>query len=124
MSYASFLKLFASILGMMKQNGVVLKPVVKKEIGERELWLYQQLSDTLDRTLIEMRTLVPQFFGTKKVTINGKEYDCIVLEDLTANFKEPCVMDIKIGRRTWGPDATYQKMVNEEVSVYYKTSLL
>lgn len=101
---------------MMKQNGVVLKPILKKEIGDREIWFYQKLDDTIDKTLIEMRLLVPQFFGKKKVIINGKEYDCIVLEDLTANFKEPCVMDIKIGRRTWGPTATYEKMVNEEVS--------
>lgn len=101
---------------MMTQNGVVLKPIVKKEIGEREIWLYEKLGDTTDKTLVEMKNFVPQFCGTKKVTINGNEFDCIVLEDLTVNFKEPCVMDIKIGRRTWSPNATYEKRINEEVS--------
>lgn len=102
---------------MMRQNGIVLKPIVKKEIGEREVWLYQKLHDTMDKTLIELRNFVPLFYGTKKVTVDGKEFDCIVLEDLTANLKEPCVMDIKIGKRTWGPNASYEKISNEEVSI-------
>lgn len=99
----------------MKQNGVVLKPIVKKEIGEREIWLYHKIQDTMDKTMVELKNFVPQFYGTKKVAVDGKEIECLLLEDLTAYYKEPCVMDIKIGKRTWGPNATYEKMINEEV---------
>lgn len=102
---------------MMKQNGVVLKPIQKKEIGERELCLYQQLHNTVDKTLLELRNFAPEFFGTKKVAVNGKELECIVLEDLTAHYREPCVMDIKIGKRTCEPNASYEKMINEEVNI-------
>lgn len=101
---------------MMKQNGVVLKPITKQEIGEREIWLYQNLHNTVDKSLIELKHFVPLFYGTKKIVIDGKDINCIVLEDVTAQFKEPCVMDIKIGKRTWGPNATSEKMANEEVS--------
>uniref|UniRef100_V5GJI6 Kinase n=1 Tax=Anoplophora glabripennis TaxID=217634 RepID=V5GJI6_ANOGL len=100
--------------GMMRQNGLILKPIVKKEYGEREIWLYRKLDDTVDRSLIEFREFVPKFYGTKTVNFIGKDYECIVLEDLTKYYREPCIMDIKIGRRTWDPKATYEKIIAEE----------
>ncbi|KAJ8949077.1 hypothetical protein NQ318_016981 [Aromia moschata] len=105
-------------VGMLKQNGVVLKPIVKKECGEREIYLYKTLEDTVDRSLIELREFVPKFYGTKKIPVNSKEYDCIILEDLTKCYKEPCIMDIKIGRRTWDPNATYEKIIAEETKYH------
>lgn len=105
---------------MMRQNGVVLKPIVKKDLGEREVSLYKELNNTSDKSMTELRSFVPQFHGIKKVAVDGKEIECIVLEDLTAHFKNPCVMDIKIGRRTWGPNASYEKMMTEDVSHFYQ----
>lgn len=105
-----------TVAGMMRQNGLILKPIAKKECGEREIWLYKKLEDTVDRSLIEFRGFVPKFYGIKTVSFKGQERECIVLEDLTKYYREPCVMDIKIGRRTWDPKATYEKIVAEEVS--------
>lgn len=37
------------------------------------------------------------------------------LEDITDGMSEPCVMDVKIGRRTWDPLATPEKRASEEL---------
>ena len=38
---------------------------------------------------------------------DGKEKTFLMMENLTNNFSKACIMDIKIGTRTWGPDARY-----------------
>ena len=57
-----------------------------------------------------LRTLCPRFHGT--VLHNGENY--LRLEDLTRPFRNPCIIDIKMGRVTWDPDATDAKRVREE----------
>lgn len=37
------------------------------------------------------------------------------MTDLTHGMLEPCIMDIKIGRRTWDPLASAEKKATEEV---------
>ncbi|CAH0564360.1 unnamed protein product [Brassicogethes aeneus] len=101
-------------IGMIKHNDTVLKPTVAKECHERENYFYRELSNTVDRSMIPLRDLVPKYHGNITVPINGKDVECIALEDLTKDFKEPCIMDIKIGRRTWDPKASYQKIMSEE----------
>ncbi len=41
------------------------------------------------------------------------------MEDITKDFKLPCVMDVKIGVQTWEPDAPQEKIIVERVSIYY-----
>ncbi|CAH1116286.1 unnamed protein product [Phaedon cochleariae] len=101
-------------IGMLKQDGTIFKPIIKKECGERELDVYNKLQTSMDRTLIQMKNLVPKYFGMRRVLMNGTEYECLVLEDLIKDFKEPCIMDVKIGKRTWDPEATYEKILSEE----------
>ena len=43
----------------------------------------------------------------------------IILDDVTDNVAEPCVMDIKIGRQTWDPEASLEKRKYEDVSCHY-----
>jgi len=43
----------------------------------------------------------------------------IILDDVTDNVTEPCVMDIKIGRQTWDPEASLEKRKYEDVSCHY-----
>ena len=42
---------------------------------------------------------------------------CIRMEDITKDFKLPCVMDVKIGVQTWEPDAPEKKILVERVSI-------
>ena len=40
--------------------------------------------------------------------------DYLVLENLTQGLGAPCVMDVKIGARTFGPDASEAKKKQED----------
>eukprot|EP00037_Helgoeca_nana_P030861 m.386774 g.386774 ORF g.386774 m.386774 type:complete len:413 (+) comp28281_c0_seq40:462-1700(+) len=48
--------------------------------------------------------------------------DFILLENLTAKFKRPCVMDIKIGKRTYADDASPKKRARAEAKCRATTS--
>lgn len=99
---------------MRTQNGTVLKPITKPACGEREIAFYEELKKTKDQTLLDLKQFVPKYYGVRTISINGKEVPCIELEDLTRHYKEPCIMDIKIGKRTWDPYASYEKIMSEE----------
>lgn len=105
-------------IGMFKCGGTVLKPVTRKaQLAQpcRETSFYRTLAETVDPSLLQMRKFVPKYYGNRTVCLeDGREVDCMVLQDLTKGFKEPCIMDVKIGKRTWDPDATYEKMASEQ----------
>jgi 1D-myo-inositol-tetrakisphosphate 5-kinase/inositol-polyphosphate multikinase len=58
---------------------------------------------------------VRQFYGIERLRGGGEEdLTYLVLEDLTQGMRRPCVMDIKIGARTYGPDASPAKVRQED----------
>lgn len=105
-------------IGMFKCGGTVLKPVTRRAQRAqpcRETCFYRTLAETSDPSLLQMRKFVPKYYGNRTVRLeDGREVECMVLQDLTKGFKEPCIMDVKIGKRTWDPDATYEKMASEQ----------
>lgn len=108
-----------TVAGMLKhKDDLVLKPITKPLCGEREIRFYEELQTTQDTIVQELKVLVPGYHGTKNITVSGQDVTCLVLDNLTKGLKEPCVMDIKIGRRTWDPLASAEKMQVESVSVY------
>lgn len=44
------------------------------------------------------------------------QIEFLKLVDLTHDMTEPCIIDIKIGKRTWDPTASEEKILLEEVS--------
>lgn len=109
-------KFFFPRLGMLKdQDGSVLKAAVKPICGAREIEFYESLLGNLNDPSIEtLRKLVPEYRGTVKMPFRGKVIDFIKMIDITHDMDEPCVMDIKIGKRTWDPLATPDKISAEE----------
>lgn len=102
------------IPGLLQSNtGSILKPILK-ESQRREIDFYERLRATDDPDLIELRSFVPRYKGCKKFTYNNYENEYLILEDLTENMVEPCIMDVKIGRRTWDPLATEGKIASEK----------
>lgn len=98
-----------------QQDGSVLKAAVKPVCGACEIRFYENLMNNLSDPSIEaLRKLVPEYRGTVKMSFRGKVIDFIRLADITHGMGEPCVMDIKIGKRTWDPLATPQKIQAEE----------
>ncbi|XP_050664786.1 inositol polyphosphate multikinase [Leptidea sinapis] len=97
-------------------NGTVLKPVLKDN-QRREVDFYNRVFSSEDPDLVELRKFVPKYFGCRKFTYSGHEMEYIILEDLSERMLEPCIMDIKIGKRTWDPLASEEK-INKEKSKY------
>uniref|UniRef100_A0A1A9WK98 Kinase n=1 Tax=Glossina brevipalpis TaxID=37001 RepID=A0A1A9WK98_9MUSC len=72
-------------------SGVVRKRV--NTLNDNEVLAYRQIS--LEP---ETLTIVPRFFGSVQLDTGDR---FIELQDLLNNFKDPCVIDIKMGCRTF-----------------------
>lgn len=128
---------------MKHTDGYVLKPVPHPAYGPREINFYKTLETTNDPLLKDLKQYIPQYLGTTTIEFDNKgkyfvavesrettqtkysryclffcrvDLKCICMEDITKDFKLPCVMDIKIGVQTWEPDAPEEKIVVERVS--------
>jgi len=102
---------------LMHESGFVLKPIQAPPKGTREVSFYQTIATSSVSTDIQFRSLTAKFFGTESVMMSTGEYcEYLVLENLTEGFGKPCVMDIKIGKVTYGPDASDTKKVKEAQS--------
>ncbi|XP_014609930.1 PREDICTED: inositol polyphosphate multikinase [Polistes canadensis] len=102
-------------IGMLRTPlGRVLKPIIKPHLGEREITFYENLKSSQDETTLELRNHVPEYFGTTEILYSEKKIQFVVLQDITDGMAEPCVMDIKIGKRTWDPLASEEKKISEE----------
>ncbi|XP_032665364.1 inositol polyphosphate multikinase-like isoform X2 [Odontomachus brunneus] len=99
---------------LRRPNGHVLKPATKAILGEREIAFYENLQTSQDPTTTQLRSFVPCYYGTTELRIFNKRTKFLTLKDITEDMAEPCVMDIKIGRRTWDPLATPEKRATEE----------
>ncbi|KAJ8714816.1 hypothetical protein PYW08_004797 [Mythimna loreyi] len=102
-------------LGLLQcSNGTIMKPIIKPA-QQREVHFYSRLATSEDPELKELQAAVPKYFGIRNYSYNGFEQEYIILEDLTQRMLEPCIMDVKIGKRTWDPLASEQKIANEQI---------
>lgn len=98
--------------GMMTNSeGCILKPIQKPPRGHREIQFYQTISNNpADEDGKSFLEYTPKFLGTKTWTTEGGiEEEFLILENLTRWYSKPCIMDIKIGAKTYGPDASEAK---------------
>ena len=97
--------------------GFVFKPMQAPPKGLRELAFYQQITTSKHPVDQELVRLTPRFFGTQFVKVQDCGEDVskyLVLENLTSGLNTPCIMDVKIGARTTGPDASHAKRIHED----------
>ncbi|XP_014261926.1 inositol polyphosphate multikinase [Cimex lectularius] len=104
----------ANPIGVLKsEDGSILKPLLKEPQSSCEVKFYEKInSDT--GILGDLRKFTPCFKGTMNLTINDKDIKFLKLEDMTNGAVKPCVMDVKIGSRTWAPDASETKRQTED----------
>ncbi|XP_020296194.1 inositol polyphosphate multikinase-like [Pseudomyrmex gracilis] len=104
-------------IGMLvcRKTGNVLKPATKVILGEREIAFYENLKNSRNPTIVQLKKLVPCYYGTTELWVFNKRTKFLKLRNITDGMAEPCVMDIKIGRRTWDPLATPEKKATEEL---------
>lgn len=101
--------------GMLRSTSgkYVYKPLSKPFYAEREIAFYKDITEA--QIFSEIGEFVPHYEGHLKLTIDEKEQLFIKMENLTHSMAQPCVMDIKIGKRTWDPLATGNKIMMEEL---------
>ncbi|XP_011638238.1 inositol polyphosphate multikinase-like [Pogonomyrmex barbatus] len=104
-------------IGMLvcRRTGYVLKPATKAILGEREIGFYENLKTSQDPITEQLKKFVPHYYGTTELRIFNNRTKFLMLRDITKDMAEPCVMDIKIGYRTWDPLATPEKRKTEEL---------
>lgn len=104
-------------LGLLRNvhDGSILKPAGKVLCGVREVKFYEQIqAATNEADLVPLKGMTPDYRGHLKLPVGGKPVEFIKLSDLTYGMLEPCIMDVKIGCRTWDPLATPEKRKAEE----------
>ena len=101
---------------MITSEGQILKPVQESrgvQRGLTEVAFYSNIMKSNDLVDSEIRTCIPKFFGIEQFEscVDGCPTisNFLVLEDITGGFELSAVMDIKIGKIVYGPDATPEK---------------
>jgi len=98
------------------KDGCILKPIQAPPRGLREKQFYEDVFSSQDENNAKFKPFLPKYFGTcKKKTKNGPA-EFLMIENLTQGFEKPCIMDIKIGAKTYGPDANAEKIAKQDAS--------
>ncbi|XP_051959408.1 inositol polyphosphate multikinase-like [Xyrauchen texanus] len=91
-------------------DGTVLKQLQPPPRGPREMQFYSMVyaEDCCDPCLIDLQEHLPKYYGTwSSPDIPTDLY--LKLEDVTRRFQKPCIMDVKIGQRSYDPFASQEK---------------
>ncbi|XP_041921501.1 inositol polyphosphate multikinase isoform X1 [Alosa sapidissima] len=91
-------------------DGTVLKQLQPPPRGTREMHFYTQVfaRDCSDPQVLSLRPHLPVFYGTWASSDSPNEL-YLKLEDVTRRFSRPCIMDLKVGRRSYDPLASPEK---------------
>jgi len=101
----------------VSKKGLVLKPIQGDARGQREAEFFKTVSNSTDPAVRAFLEFMPHFHGiSKRKKSDGATGEFIMMENLTNNLSKPCIMDIKIGARTWGPDASEAKRKQQDAS--------
>lgn len=108
----------------------ILKPLNKPDLFAREVRVYRQLYDLYQNRKDWFAKFhgVEEFPDERRVSADGtckegKTRPCIILEDLTLGFAKPCLIDIKMGKRTYEPTASIEKIAREKRKYPYQEEI-
>jgi len=97
---------------LVDTNGCILKILPPPPRGEREVNFYKDINSSEDPGHAQFLPWVPGYHGVSEKS--GGNY--LILENLTHGYGKPCVLDIKMGVRTYGPDASEEKKAKQDAS--------
>ncbi|OAY65280.1 Inositol polyphosphate multikinase beta [Ananas comosus] len=88
--------------------GLFFKPLQGDGRGDDEVSFYTLLSSLPSSSLPSSSSFFPSFHGTRLLPASDGSgpHPHLALEDLVAEFSNPAIVDIKIGSRTWYPQAS------------------
>ncbi|KAG8225682.1 hypothetical protein J437_LFUL001714 [Ladona fulva] len=96
------------------RDGYIVKPIEKTALFEKERKAYDFINSKKDEVNLKLQEFLPQYYGVRKLRLEGKDVNALALQDITHDLLMPCVMDVKIGRQTWEPDAPEEKIKVEK----------
>ena len=101
----------------VNREGLVLKPIQEGPRGEREVEFFKTVTSSSNPAEAVWQEFIPHFYGvSRKILEDGTKAEYLMMENLTKNFKKPCIMDVKIGAKTYGPDASDKKKAQQDAS--------
>lgn len=106
-------------VGMLQHHdGTVLKQLQPPPRGPRELDFYKKVfaDDCGNRTLLELQKYLPKYYGVWSPSTAPNDL-YLKLEDVTRKFNKPCIMDVKIGQKSYDPYASNEK-IQQQISKY------
>ncbi|KAK5851339.1 hypothetical protein PBY51_002142 [Eleginops maclovinus] len=91
-------------------DGTVLKQLQPPPRGPREMQFYGMVyaEDCCDPCLLELQNHLPKYYGTWSSPDSPNDL-YLKLEDVTRRFVKPCIMDVKLGQRSYDPFASQEK---------------
>ncbi|XP_056325558.1 inositol polyphosphate multikinase [Danio aesculapii] len=91
-------------------DGTVLKQLQPPPRGPREMQFYSMVysEDRCDPCLVDLQAHLPKYYGTWSSPDAPTDL-YLKLEDVTRRFQKPCIMDVKIGQRSYDPFASQEK---------------
>ncbi|KAM9816744.1 inositol polyphosphate multikinase [Neosynchiropus ocellatus] len=91
-------------------DGTVLKQLQPPPRGPREMQFYSMVyaDDCCDPCLLELQNHLPKYYGTWSSPDSPNDL-YLKLEDVTRRFVKPCIMDVKLGQRSYDPYASQEK---------------
>ncbi|XP_019938930.2 inositol polyphosphate multikinase [Paralichthys olivaceus] len=91
-------------------DGTVLKQLQPPPRGPREMQFYSMVyaEGCCDPCLLELQNHLPTYYGTWSSPENPSDL-YLKLEDVTRRFVKPCIMDVKLGQRSYDPFASQEK---------------
>lgn len=106
---------FSAQVGGHKILKVYRDNYVCKPYDRRECKFYHKSPTVLE-------PFIPQFAGILSVGSADSQDDFIMLENLTAGYTKPCVLDLKMGTRMYGDFATEKKRRSQDIKTKQTTS--
>ncbi|XP_050980478.1 inositol polyphosphate multikinase [Labeo rohita] len=91
-------------------DGTVLKQLQPPPRGPREMQFYSMVytEDHCDPCLVNLQAHLPKYYGTWSSPDAPTDL-YLKLEDVTRRFQKPCIMDVKIGQKSYDPFASQEK---------------
>lgn len=90
---------------------LVYKPLQSGDRGRAELQFYEEVAQRPSSA--PPRCFMPAYHGIAHDGDENSRRLFLILEDLARPFRRPCVLDVKVGVRTWGDDAPPEKIAAE-----------
>ncbi|GAA6094938.1 inositol polyphosphate multikinase isoform X1 [Tachysurus ichikawai] len=103
---------------LQHDDGTVLKQLQPPPRGPCEMQFYTQVfaQDCTDPHLLALQQHLPKYYGTWSTPDKPNEL-YMKLEDVAGSFTCPCIMDVKIGRKSYDPFASQEKQ-KEQIRKY------